>query len=107
MTDRAQHVVQNIGAIAETTSIFYNTIAKQVPKDVAIVLTQHFMDITIAKRPVNAVNPAAARAAAKAVAEFKAMEERRHAEEAKAEAEKREEAEQPKKTDLSEENPAT
>ncbi len=52
MESKAENVVQNIGAIAETVSIFYNSVAKQVPRDVAIILTQHFMDITIARRTV-------------------------------------------------------
>ena len=64
MDQKAENVVQNVGAMAEVTSVFYNSIIKQVPKDVALVLTQHFMDITIA-RPVN-VNLSAAAAAAKA-----------------------------------------
>ena len=63
MDQKAENVVQNVGAMAEVTSVFYNSIIKQVPKDVALVLTQHFMDITIA-RPVN-VNLSAAAAAAK------------------------------------------
>ena len=50
MESRAENVVKNIGAVAEATSIFYNTIVKQVPKDVALILTQHFMDVTIARR---------------------------------------------------------
>lgn len=64
MDRKTENVVQNVGAMAEVTSVFYNSIIKQVPKDVALVLTQHFMDITIA-RPVN-VNLGAAAAAAKA-----------------------------------------
>ena len=74
MEKKAEHIVQNIGAIAETTSIFYNTIIKQVPRDVALILTQHFMDITIARRPVSG-NTAAAAAQAAA----RAAEERRRA----------------------------
>ncbi len=49
MDQKAENVVQNVGAMAEVTSVFYNSIIKQVPKDVALVLTQHFMDITIAR----------------------------------------------------------
>ena len=67
MDHKAENVVQNVGAMAEVTSVFYNSIVRQVPKDVALVLTQHFMDITIA-RPVN-INlsaSAATNAAAKA-----------------------------------------
>jgi hypothetical protein len=65
MEHKADHIVQNVGAIAETTSVFYNTIAKLVPKDAALVLTQHFMDLTISRRPSSA-DIAAAIAAAKA-----------------------------------------
>ncbi len=77
MDQKAENVVQNVGAMAEVTSVFYNSIIKQVPKDVALVLTQHFMDITIA-RPVN-VNLSAAAAAAKAIeAQRRAMEKRQN-----------------------------
>ena len=76
MDRKTENVVQNVGAMAEVTSVFYNSIIKQVPKDVALVLTQHFMDITIA-RPVN-VNLGAAAAAAKAMeAQRRAMEQRK------------------------------
>lgn len=79
MDYKAENVVQNVGAMAEVTSVFYNSIVRQVPKDVALVLTQHFMDITIA-RPVN-INlsaSAAANAAAKAAqAQKQAMEAQR------------------------------
>ena len=50
MDPKAENVIQNIGAIAESVSVFYNSIARQVPKDVALVLTRHFMDLTIGKR---------------------------------------------------------
>ncbi len=53
MDNKAANIVQNVGAIAETVSVFYNSIAKQVPKDVALVLTQHFMDLTINRTPAN------------------------------------------------------
>ena len=77
MDQKAENVVQNVGAMAEVTSVFYNSIITQVPKDVALVLTQHFMDITIA-RPVN-VNLSAAAAAAKAIeAQRRAMEKRQN-----------------------------
>ncbi|MDD6023819.1 MAG: hypothetical protein PUC06_06250 [Oscillospiraceae bacterium] len=66
MERKAENVVQNIGAVAETVSIFYNSIAKQVPKDVALVLTQHFMDLTIVHRPSGNVNAAAIAAAIQA-----------------------------------------
>lgn len=70
MESKAEHIVQNVGAIAETVSVFYNSISKQVPKDVALVLTRHFMDLTINRQPVNGVvlnkNVAAAIAAAQA-----------------------------------------
>lgn len=82
MDQKAENVVQNVGAMAEVTSVFYNSIIKQVPKDVALVLTQHFMDITIA-RPVN-VNLSAAAAAAKAMeAQRWAMEQRKRQEQPK------------------------
>lgn len=82
MDQKAENVVQNVGAMAEVTSVFYNSIIKQVPKDVALVLTQHFMDITIA-RPVN-VNLSAAAAAAKAMeAQRRAMEQRKRQEQQK------------------------
>lgn len=85
MESKAEHIVQNIGAIAETVSVFYNSISKQVPKDVALVLTQHFMDLTINRRPVNAAvvngNVAAAIAAVQAAeAKRKAMERKKQAE---------------------------
>ncbi len=56
MDKKAENVIQNVGAIAETTSIFYNTLSRQVPKDVALVLSQHFMDLLINQRAV-AVTP--------------------------------------------------
>lgn len=85
MEGKAEHIVQNVGAIAETVSVFYNSIVKQVPKDVALVLTQHFMDLTINRRPVNAAvingNVAAAIAAVQAQeAKRKAMEKQKQAE---------------------------
>lgn len=66
MERKAENVVQNIGAVAETVSIFYNSIVKQVPKDVALILTQHFMDLTITRRPTGNVNAAAIAAAIQA-----------------------------------------
>lgn len=53
MEDKAKNVIQNVGAMAEITSVFYNSISRQVPKDVALILTQHFMDIAMT-RPMNA-----------------------------------------------------
>ena len=96
MEPKAENVVQNIGAIAETISVFYNSIARQVPKDVALVLTQHFMDITISRQPavpspeVRAVALAAAEAHRQAVAQKRrqqkeALEQQKKAEQAKAE----------------------
>lgn len=81
MDQKAENVVQNVGAMAEVTSVFYNSIIKQVPKDVALVLTQHFMDITIA-RPVN-VNLSAAAAAKAMEAQRRAMEQRKRQEQQK------------------------
>ena len=81
MDQKAENVVQNVGAMAEVTSVFYNSIIKQVPKDVALMLTQHFMDITIA-RPVN-VNLSAAAAAKAMEAQRRAMEQRKRQEQQK------------------------
>ena len=88
MESKAENIVQNIGAIAETVSVFYNSIAKQVPKDVALVLTQHFMDLTINRRPVNAAivngNVAAAIAAVQAnEAKRRAAQQKRQQEQQK------------------------
>lgn len=85
MEKRAENLVQNIGAIAETTSVFYNSIVKQVPKDVALVLTQHFMDLTInnGRRPVTV--PASAVAAAAAEIQRRAMEQKKKQEETRKE----------------------
>lgn len=97
MEPKAENVVQNIGAIAETISVFYNSIARQVPKDVALVLTQHFMDLTISRQPAGpspearAVALAAAEAHRQAVAQKRrqqqeALEQQKKAEQAKGEA---------------------
>ena len=99
MESKAENIVQNIGAIAETVSVFYNSIAKQVPKDVALVLTQHFMDLTINRRPVNAAiingNVAAAIAAVQAnEAKRRAAEQKKQQEEQK-KAEEEHQPEQP------------
>ncbi len=51
MDPNAENVIQNVGAIAETASIFYNSISGRVPKDVALVLTQHFMELSMARKP--------------------------------------------------------
>ncbi len=53
MDSKAEHLVQNIGAIAEAVSVFYNSIIKQVPKDVALVLTQHYMDNLMSRRTLS------------------------------------------------------
>ncbi len=102
MEGKAEHIVQNVGAIAETVSVFYNSIAKQVPKDVALVLTQHFMDLTINRRPVNAAvingNVAAA------IAAVQAQEAKRRAMEKKKQSEAQNQPEPPKKVEP--ENPA-
>ena len=88
MDKKTENIVQNVGAIAETVSIFYNSIVKQVPKDVALVLTQHFMDLTINRRPVNGSvingNVAAAIAAVQAQeAKRRAMEQKKRQEQQK------------------------
>lgn len=75
MEKRAENLVHNIGAIAETTSVFYNSIVKQVPRDVALVLTQHFMDITMKSRQVAV--PASAVAAAAAEVHRRVMEQQK------------------------------
>ena len=79
MESKAENVVKNIGAIAEATSVFYNAIAKQVPKDVALALTKHFMEVTIARR--NLTPAQIAQAAAIAEARRREME-KQHQEEA-------------------------
>lgn len=90
MEPKAENVVQNIGAIAETISIFYNSIVRQVPKDVALALTEHFMDITISRQPVAKLSPEArAVALAAAEAQRRAIAEKRRAEQ---EARKKQEA---------------
>lgn len=83
MEKSAENVVQNVGAIAETVSIFYNSIVRQVPKDVALVLTQHFMDLTIARKPVPGNVAAAAVAAAQAAeARRRALEQQKQTQQA-------------------------
>jgi hypothetical protein len=76
MEHKADNIVQNVGAIAETTSVFYNTIVKLVPKDAALVLTQHFMDLTIARRPTSADIAAAISAAKAAEARLRNQQKR-------------------------------
>lgn len=104
MEGKAEHIVQNVGAIAETVSVFYNSIAKQVPKDVALVLTQHFMDLTINRRPVNAAvingNVAAA------IAAVQAQEAKRKAMEKQKQAEAQRQPEPPKEEENQDEKPA-
>lgn len=51
MDPKAENVIHNVGAIAETTSIFYNSIVGRVPKDVALALTEHFMDLSMSRKP--------------------------------------------------------
>lgn len=77
MDQKAENVVQNVGAIAETTSIFYNSISGRVPKDVALVLTQHFMDLTIARRPAGPNLAAIVAAVQAAEAQRKALEQKK------------------------------
>ena len=85
MESRAENVVKNIGTVAEATSIFYNAIVKQVPKDVALILTQHFMDGSIARR--NMPPAQIAQAAAAAEARRRELEKRRQAQEEQEKAE--------------------
>lgn len=85
MDKKAENIVQNIGAIAETVSVFYNSISKQVPKDVALVLTQHFMDLTINRPTVNAAvlrGSVATALAAAQDAQRRAMEKKKQEEKA-------------------------
>jgi len=79
MEPKAEKVVQNIGAVAETISVFYNSIARQVPKDVAVELTKHFMSLTISRTTVHG-NPAMAAAALEA--QKRILEQRRRQQEA-------------------------
>lgn len=81
MEPKAENVVQNIGAMAETISVFYNSMARQVPKDVALALTEHFMDITISRQPAGKLSPEArAVALAAAEAQRRAIAQKRRAE---------------------------
>ncbi len=64
MESKAENIIQNVGAIAETVSVFYNSMAGQVPKDVALILTQHFMNLTIARRSMTPAQLAQAAAQA-------------------------------------------
>lgn len=43
---RADNVIRNIGAAAEASALFYNTVAKQVPAEVAVELTKQYMAVT-------------------------------------------------------------
>ena len=43
---RADNVIRNIGAAAEATALFYNTVAKQVPAEAALELTKQYMAVT-------------------------------------------------------------
>lgn len=76
MEPKAENVVQNVGAIAEAISVFYNSIIRQVPKDVALTLTKHFMDLTIARRPITTSPEARAIALAAAEAQKRMLEQR-------------------------------
>ena len=95
MDSKAENVVQNVGAMAEVTSVFYNSIIKQVPKDVALILTQHFMDITIA-RPVS-VNLGAAAKAAEAQRLAQELKKRMQRQEPQSPQPKQEEQQEPEK----------
>ena len=91
MERKAEQVVQNIGAVAETISVFYNSIARQVPKEVAVELTKHFMSLTISRTTVR-TNPAMAAAAMEA--QKRIMEQHRREQEAAAAAQEQREKEQ-------------
>lgn len=43
MDNKADKIIQNIGAAAEATALFYNTLAKEVPSNVALELTKQYM----------------------------------------------------------------
>ncbi len=43
MDNKADKIIQNIGAAAEATALFYNTLAKQVPSNVALELTKQYI----------------------------------------------------------------
>lgn len=45
-SSRADNVIRNIGAAAEATALFYNTVAKQVPAEAALELTKQYMAVT-------------------------------------------------------------
>lgn len=45
MDNKADKIIQNIGAAAEATALFYNTLAKQVPSNVALELTKQYMAV--------------------------------------------------------------
>lgn len=95
MESKAENIVQNIGAVAETVAIFYNSISRQVPKDVALVLTQHFMDLTINRRPAAGV--VLSKNVASAIAAAQAAEAKRRAEQKKQQEEKLGESQEPPK----------
>lgn len=60
MDRKAENVIRNVGAVAEATSVFYNSIAGRVPKDVALVLSQHFMDLIFTRSSPNIATAIAA-----------------------------------------------
>ena len=51
---KAERFVGYIGAVAETVSVFYNSLVRQVPKDVALSLTKHMMDVTMGRGAMGA-----------------------------------------------------
>lgn len=106
MESKAENLVQNIGAVAETISIFYNSIARQVPKDVALALTEHFMDITISRQPAAKLSPEArAVALAAAEAQRRALTQKlRQEQEARAQQEKQDQ-QKPQETPETEPEP--
>jgi hypothetical protein len=45
MNNKADAIIQNIGAAAEASALFYNTLAKQVPSHVALELTKQYIAV--------------------------------------------------------------
>lgn len=66
----AERLVGQVGAMAEVVSVFYNSLIRQVPKEVALELTKHMMNLSF---PGGQVNGAMNR---KALSEVKQLLER-------------------------------
>lgn len=77
---KADNIIQNIGAAAEATALFYNTIAKQVPAAAALELTKQYMAVTFQpNRPTRVQIPTSVLQAAvqKALDEAKRKEQQK------------------------------